>query len=220
MPDPSMLLRMFQERLARNGGGSTTGDRRAGGSATDGHTEANQNFFGAYHPGPGFPGMGGWAGDAVPSQDESSDEGRSRRYRKGGWELTGPMASLPHSIIHTPNPVVGVTAGIWYNQSFQQQCLYAVMPVLLSGSPATPNFDLISIPAGQVRETVEKIIDGSSRMILEHGFDSKFFFAVQVPLKFEQPPGEWAGEQQQLDASPACTPQVCAPYIKAATAVQ
>lgn len=175
MPDPSILLRMFQERLARNGGGSTTGDRRAGGSATE-HTEASQNFFGAFHPGPGFPGMGGWAGDAVPSQDESSDEGRSRRYRKGGWELTGPMASLPHSIIHTPNPVVGVTAGIWYPHSFQQQCLYVVMPVLLSGSPATPNFDLISIPAGQARETVEKIIDGSSRMILEDGFDSKVVF--------------------------------------------
>jgi hypothetical protein len=167
--------------------------------------------------------MGGWAGDAVPSQDETSDEGRSRRYRKGGWELTGPMASLPHSIhiIHTPNPVVGVSAGVsagvWYPHSFQQQCLYVVMPVLLSVSPATPDFDLISTPAGQAREAVEKIIDGSSGMVLEDGFDKKKILVVQVPLKFEQPPGEWAGEQQhQLDASPAGTPQVCAPYIKAA----
>lgn len=58
---------------------------------------------------------------------------------------------------------------------------------------------------------------------------TQFFFAVQVPLKFEQPPGEWAGEQQQLDASPACTPHVhhtskqllqCSRYSRDAASIQ
>jgi len=48
------------------------------------------------------------SGDVAPehSSGSRSEDGRSRKYREGGWELTGQMAGLPRSLISTPNPVV------------------------------------------------------------------------------------------------------------------
>jgi hypothetical protein len=67
----------------------------------------------------------GTAGAAANMEAAEEEEGRSRKYRDGDFELTGALAGMPQSILALPNPAVPLKfeqpPGKWRGAQPQQQ---------------------------------------------------------------------------------------------------